>query len=594
MSAARAARRTRPAPRDPGLWRRFINIYRSIRIPWMLLLAGFALGILAAQVVLWIAPLTAQINRGDFTTTTLVPAFIGLTAASIVVSLTRNLASLYAQNKITRRLQTVVWTKLLRAPMSIIDRENAPELVSRVTNDPLRADSAVLAFVSVWASLWGFGGALIAMGQANGTLSLIFLLIVPITVATFWVVGVTQFVAERMIMRAWGTMTGFFAERLGLFIPLKALGAERAELAAGEKAIDKMFRAGVVQELFSSVQTLMGSVVTNSAIVIVFAGGAAFIRSGDMSQTDLTLYHALVLAALPFLFEILTQYQTVKGTQGFTEKIGKVLELPEEDSATGAPIPAEPADIRLDGVTFAYGGRVALKDVSLTIPGGRVTAIVGPNGSGKSTLLKLLQRAYEPTSGSILLADRPSTDFALDAWRRAVSTVAQNTSLLSGTVRENIAFANLDAPFSRVEWAAGVADARGFIESAPQGYELPVGEGGEKLSGGQRQRVTIARALVPEPTCLLLDEVGSALDRRTDAKVDAALRTAMTGRTVVIVSHRLESITDADQVIVMRDGGVEATGRHEDLLASCTTYRQLLGADRAAASGTAPSSVTHV
>lgn len=579
----------RSRPGD-GRWRRFINIYRSIRVPWLLYATSLVLGILAAQLILWLAPLTAQIGRGDFTSTVLVPAFIGLTVAQILVTAGEGLADTFARFRVTRRVQRLVWAKLLRAPMSTIDNERAPELVSRVTNDPMQASNALYAGAAVIPSLWGFSGAILAMAQANGQLSLIFLLIVPITIGMFWVVGRTQYIAQRLIMRAWGTMTGFFAERMGMFAALKALGADRSEIAAGDRAIDQMFKAGVIEQLLSALQVLCGSVVQNTATVIVFVGGAAFVRGGDLSQEDLTVYYALVGAALPFLFEILTQYQMVTGAQGFTEKIGHVLELPQEDVASGQPMPMEPADIRFENVGFRYGDREVLRDVSITIPAGGVTAIVGTNGSGKSTLLKLLQRVYEPTSGALVFGATRVADIALTEWRRHVSTVAQNTALISGTVRENIAFADLDASDEQVTRAASIADARTFIEADARGYGMQVGEGGEKLSGGQRQRITIARALLPDPMCLLLDEAGSALDRRTDARVDSALRAAMAGRTLVIVSHRPHTIADADQVIVLRDGEVAGVGTHEELLAGCATYQDLVRAEAGAsqdATGTA-------
>ncbi|WP_448720594.1 ABC transporter ATP-binding protein [Microbacterium natoriense] len=570
-----AIARIRSRPED-GRWRRFLNIYRSIRVPWLLYAISLLLGILAAQTVLWLAPLSAQIGRGDFTTEILIPSFIGLTVASIAVNTANSVASTYAQFRVTRDVQRLVWAKLLRAPMATIDQQRAPELVSRVTNDPTLASNTLFSLTAFVPSLWGFTGAVIAMSQANGTLSLIFLTMIPVALLTFWVAGRTEFVAQRMLMRAWGTITGFFAERMGMFAALKALGADQAEITAGNGAINTMFKAGVFQQLMISLQVLLGNVVQNAATVIVFVGGAAFVRSGDLSQENLTVFFALVGAAMPFMFEILTQYQMVTGAQGFTEKIGHVLELPQENATAGAAMPAESADIHLRHVSFSYGERSVLRNISVTIPSGRVTAIVGSNGSGKSTLLKLLQRVYEPTSGELVYGETPVSSIALEEWRRRVGTVAQDTALLTGTIRENIAFSDLDAPFALVEDAAAIADARSFIETDPRGYEMPVGEGGEKLSGGQRQRVAIARALLADPTCLLLDEAGSALDRPTDARVDRALRRAMSDRTLVIVSHRPQTIAQADHVIVLCNGEVDAVGTHEELLESCSTYQVLM------------------
>jgi len=560
-------------------WRRFIDIYRSIRLPWLLLGLYFALGILAAQVVLWLAPLTARITRGDFATGDLVPTFIGLTIGSIVVVLGRQLTELFTIGKVERNLRSRVWGRLIHAPSRIFDRRNAPEQVSRVTNDPVGASAALLALAAVWSSLYGFIGAVVAMTQANTVMGLLFVLTAPVTALLFWFVGWTEFVIQRRLMTAWGTMTAFFGEHLTMLRSLKMLGIERTEKAAGEAAIQDMFRAGIVQALLRAAQTLAGSVVQTLVTVLVFVGGAAFVRSGELAQNDLVLFSALTGAAMPFLFEILSHYQAVKGAQGFTQNLGAVLQLPQEDTTTGSPMPDEPREIHLENVSFAYADREVLHDVSAVIPAGGVTAIVGTNGSGKSTLLRLLQRIYEPSSGTIRLGDRPVQEFALDPWRRAVAIVPQTAPVLSGTAREAIAFCDLDLPDDRVHAAAAVGCADDFIESHPDGYGMLIGENGSTLSGGQRQRISIARAVAAEPGYLLLDEASSALDSRTDARIDQALRRAGEGRTVVVVSHRLSTVADADQIIVLRDGRVEATGRHAELLETSGTYRDLAEAE---------------
>lgn len=567
-----------PHPRRPS-WRRFIEIYRPIRIPWVLLTVYFALGILAAQVTLWIAPLFARITRGDFTAADLVPSFIGLTIGSIVVVFGRQLAEIFASGRVERNLRSRVWERLIHAPSRIFDRRNAPEQVSRVTNDPRGATAALLALAAVWSSLYGFIGAVIAMTQANAVMGLLFVLTAPVTALLFWFVGYTEFVIQRRLMRAWGTMTAFFGEHLNMLKSLKMLGIEPAEKAAGDRAIDSMFRAGIVQAFLRAAQTLAGSVVQTLVTVLVFVGGAAFVRSGDLAQNDLVLFNALAGAAMPFLFEILAHYQAVKGAQGFTQNLGEVLRLPEEETAAGSSMPREPREIRLDHVSFSYTDRDVLRDVSAVIPAGKVTAIVGTNGSGKSTLLRLLQRIYEPSSGTIRLGRRPVHDFALEAWRKAVAIVPQNAPVLSGTVRDNIAFCDLDLSDEDVRRASEVGSADEFIDVHPDGYQMRVGENGSTLSGGQRQRISIARAVAAQPQYLLLDEASSALDSRTDARIDAALTKAGRGKTVVVVSHRLSTVADADQIIVLRDGCVEATGRHSELLGTSPTYRELADAE---------------
>lgn len=582
MSSAsrRAERRSRR-----GTWRRFIRVYRSVKIPWALLAVSLIVGIVAAQVQIWLAPFTAQIARGDLALETLLPGLIGLTCGTIALSLIRNLSDLYAQERVTRNVRSRVWHRLLHAPLSAIDEQNGSELVSRVTNDPRQSGQPLFALAAAGPSLWGLVGATVAMAQANSTLTQLYLTIIPLTVVLFWLVGVTQFYAQRLIMQAWGTMTGFFTERLGMIRALRAASSDQHELAEGTRAIDRMFRAGVVQVLLQTLQTLTGSVISNASLLIVFVGGAYFVRQGEMPQEDLSLFYALAGTAMPFLFELLTQYQLVKGAQGFMDKIGHVIELPREDTAPGPESPRADADLRLQSVSFGYHDREVLHDVTVTIPAGKHTTVIGTNGSGKSTLIKLLQRQYEPSSGSILLGDTPASRISLGDWRRSTALVPQNPSLLSGTVRENIAFGDEDMDASGVETAARDAGAWEFISQHSRGLDLEVGEEGEKLSSGQRQRVALARALATDPQRLLLDEAGSALDGRARHAIDDVVQERMTGRMVVSVSHRVCEAHRADNIIVMREGTVVAAGPHEELVRHCAHYRDLLAADQPAGAG---------
>lgn len=570
-----------------GAWRRFLAIYRSIRVPWLLYLASLLAGVFASQITLWLAPLTATINRGDFTSATLVPAFVGLTLGSIAVSVTVNMTTAYANSRVERRLRSRVWRKLLRAPSGVIEKSDPPELVSRVMNDPPQMGNALYSLFAAVPSLWGFVGAVIGIAGANAQLSLIFLTIVPVTVIVFWMVGLLQFTAQRVLMDGWGRITGTFTELMGVFGPLKSLENKATVRQAGESAISKMFRAGVLSEALTTAQTLGGSVISNAATIIVFAGGALYVRRGELAQQNLSLYYQLVMTAMPFLFELLTEYQNIKGSQGFGTRLGHVVELPEEDDEQGRPTPDGPIELRFRNVSYAYGDHDALHEVSFRAPAGSTTAIVGANGSGKSTALKLLRRIYDPRSGTIELGTGENIqELSLRSWRNRVSVVPQGADLTSGSIRENIAFADLDAPMAQVERAGDLAGAQEFITEHPLGYAREVGEGGSHLSGGQRQRVAIARALLPDRSVLLMDEADSALDDSTAAAVYRTVREVTQGRTVVLISHRPAAISCADHVVLLHGGRVSAEGTHDELLASNAEYRGLIQPGAAPSSGT--------
>jgi ATP-binding cassette subfamily B protein len=274
------------------------------------------------------------------------------------------------------------------------------------------------------------------------------------------------------------------------------------------------------------------------------------------------------------------------------EAVLSILEA--QDSLGDAPGAHEAegilGEVEFDAVSFGYRPeRSILKDVSLSVRAGEMVALVGPSGTGKSTLMSLLQRLYDPSAGSIRIDGRDIREFKQRSLRFQIGVVLQEGSLFSDSVRDNIAFGKPHATQEEIEAAARAANAHEFIVKLPQGYDTPVGERGSKLSGGERQRIAIARALLKDAPILVLDEATSALDAESEELVQSALARLSAGRTTFVIAHRLSTVTSADRIVVMRDGGIEAIGDHELLMRQNGYYaglvkRQLRGlaADAAA------------
>jgi subfamily B ATP-binding cassette protein MsbA len=259
------------------------------------------------------------------------------------------------------------------------------------------------------------------------------------------------------------------------------------------------------------------------------------------------------------------------------ERIFQVLDEPSaEVDRPGEGEASFEREIAFDRVTFRYGGgEPVLSDVSFTIPKGTVVALVGPSGAGKTTLADLLPRFHDPTSGEIRLDDTPLTRLKRRSLRALMGVVSQDTVLLNNTVFANIAYGSPGATRERVEAAAEAANATGFIRHLPQGFDTVLGERGTRLSGGQRQRIAIARALLRDPPILILDEATSALDTESERLVQQAIDRLMRERTVLVIAHRLATVRDADEIVVLDDGRVVQRGPHDELYRAGGLYRRL-------------------
>ena len=227
-------------------------------------------------------------------------------------------------------------------------------------------------------------------------------------------------------------------------------------------------------------------------------------------------------------------------------------------------------------MSFAYDDNAVLRNISLEIPAQKVTAIVGPSGSGKTTMLRLIARFWDVDGGEICLGGVPVRELSSEALFGALSMVFQDVYLFQGTVRENIAFGSPDASDADVERAARAAHCHDFIDRLPQGYDTPVGEGGATLSGGERQRIAIARALLKDAPVVLLDEATASVDPENECQIQEAIDALVGSKTVVLVAHRLTTITQAEQIAVLDGlGNIAAIGSHEELLKSCFLYQRL-------------------
>ncbi|WP_372480138.1 ABC transporter ATP-binding protein [Halomicrobium sp. HM KBTZ05] len=316
----------------------------------------------------------------------------------------------------------------------------------------------------------------------------------------------------------------------------------------------------------------------------VYGGEGPWIFTGTLSEGEFVVF---ILLSQRFIWpmaqfgQIINMYQRAYAS---AERIFGLMDTPSliEETDDAEELAVTDGEVEYDGVTFGYGEgsdpsdeEVILDDVSFTVDGGDTLALVGPTGAGKSTVMKLLMRMYDVDDGAVRIDGQDVRDVTIPSLRDAIGYVSQETFLFHGTVRDNIAYGSFDATDEEIREAAKAAEAHGYIQNLPDGYETMVGERGVKLSGGQRQRVAIARAILKDPEILVLDEATSDVDTETEMLIQRSLDRLTADRTTFTIAHRLSTVKDADQIVVLEDGQVVERGTHDDLLGEDGLYANL-------------------
>ncbi len=369
------------------------------------------------------------------------------------------------------------------------------------------------------------------------------------------------------------------------FETVKYFGAEELEAARYDRAMAKYEKAAI--RTFTSLAWLnMGqAVIFSIGMGICMAMSAAAVVSGEQTVGHFVMINALMMQlSMPLNF-IGTLYREIKQSLVDIESLFDILHRPAEvvDAPNAPALKISEATIRFEDVRFSYDPeRAILKGVSFEVPSGRTVAIVGPSGAGKSTISRLLFRFYDVSGGRILIDGQDIREISQKSLRAAIGMVPQDTVLFNDTVAYNIRYGRPDASDAEVEEAAGLAQISDFVERLPKRYDTEVGERGLKLSGGEKQRVAIARTILKAPPILMLDEATSALDTHTEREIQEALDRVSKNRTTLVIAHRLSTVVNADEILVLDGGVVAERGRHDELLERGGLYASMWARQRAA------------
>jgi ATP-binding cassette subfamily B protein len=479
-------------------------------------------------------------------------------------------------------MRTALFGRILALDTAYFAKMRTGEVLSRLTTDIALVETLLTTSVSfALRNLLTLVGGIAMLFFVSPKLTGLVVLIAPVLVGPIFLFGRRVRKLTVASQDRFAGAVGFAGESVDAIETVQAFGRVALGVARFREAVESAFATSLIRMRARAFMTAFVIVVMFGGVTLVLWLGAQDVIRGAMSPGALLQFVLLSVFVAGAVGALGESWGDVQKAAGAMERIDEIMRAEPEIAAPGSPaVLPEPArgEVSMSAVDFAYPGRPdlpALRGFSLTVRPGETVALVGPSGAGKSTVFRLLLRFYDPQAG-LVSVDGVDVRLAEPAEVRSrFAWVSQEAPLFSGSALENIRFGRQEASMEQVRAAAEEAQAIGFIEDLPEGFDTPLGERGKSLSGGQRQRLAIARALVREAPILLLDEATSALDAENERLVQVALDRAMESRTTLVIAHRLATVLRADRIIVMDNGQVVEEGDHASLMARGGLYARL-------------------
>jgi ABC-type multidrug transport system fused ATPase/permease subunit len=562
-------------------FRRLLGFLRPYRRPLLLSLIFASAAIGMTVLIPWlVGEAVDAIRTGE--RPDLLPLGLAIVGAGLLrlgLTVIRRLIAGRVSLGVEYDLRQTFYSHLQALELGYFDSHQTGQLMSRATVD-LQSIRFFLGYglVFITQSALTILLASVVMFALKPSLAALALIPVPFVVATAARYNRLSRPALQEVQQRIAELTAEAEESVSGIRVIKAFARERHVMGRFRRSVGRVFDQSMYSTRLRAFYNPLIGFLPNIGIAVVLIVGGRQVIDGTLTLGEFTAFYTYLMM-LSFPVRMLgialgmAQRAIASGNRLF-----EVLDRePRISGPPGAPpLPVGAGRVELRGVTLSYDGVTdALEDVDLEVEAGRTVALVGPTGSGKTSLVALLARLYDPDRGAVLLDGADVRDVDLVSLRSQIAFVADDSFLFSATVAENIAYARPDASREEIERAARRAQAHGFVEALPEGYDTLVGERGLTLSGGQRQRIAIARALVADPRVLILDDATSSVDASTEERIREGLREAMAGRTTFVVAHRLSTIALADEVVVMDEGRIVDRGTQEELLERCELFREI-------------------
>ena len=574
----------------------FWNYFKVYKISFVVVIAMIIIAtiaqalfpVFAGQTVTELANLVIAYQNGnpDMVWQSLLGLLINL-AYILIVLVVSSLIYMVLMSRIiaesTNEMRKGLFGKLSRLTVSFFDRHQDGDILSRFTSD---LDNILQAFneslVSVMTNIALYIGLLIVMFAKNVTLALITIASTPIAVIMLIVILKLARKYTNLQQKEVGKLNAYMDESISGQKAVIVQGIQEDVIAGFVEQNERVRKATFKGRMFSGIlfPVMNGMSLVNTAIVI-FVGSAVLLNDQNIeTATALGLIVMFTQFSQQYyqpIIQLAASWGSLQLAFTGADRIQEMFDAEEEIRPQDAPVFTELREgVEIRNVDFSYlPGKPILKDVSISAPKGKMIAVVGPTGSGKTTIMNLINRFYDVDAGSISFDGRDIREFDLDSLRSKVGIVLQDSVLFSGTIRDNIRFGVPDASQEMVEAAAKATHIHEYIESLPDKYDTLINDEQSVFSTGQKQLISIARTLMTDPQVLILDEATSNVDTVTESKIQNAMEAIVAGRTSFVIAHRLKTILNADQIIVLKDGEVIEQGNHHELLKLGGFYSEL-------------------
>lgn len=562
---------------EKGIWKSYIRLMFKAKLPWGWIIFVSALYIISTTITLAFPNFASKVATGVLKPY-IIWGTVGLIVADVVMSGIIRYFNKLLVAKIDVSYRSLIWERLIKSPLRFFDQMKPTTMISRITTDASTISTVLGSYLpSLAATIYGSIGVVAVIFTYDWRLALSVIVYIPLYLIFNLYYGKWNYRAFKETYNRLSTLTQFLSELL-MSVPLiKTFVAEEKEDVRGHKNLQYYYKANMRRYIIMWVENPINGILNVTSDILVIMYGGYLVKAGIITISQWLGFFMYIGMLWGMLGSLLMMYVEIKKSQGSTNRIAELMDGDLEESERSFSIAKLEADIVFKNVAFSYSENPVLGYIDFTIPVGKVTAIVGPSGSGKSTIFSLLQQFYQPDSGEILIGDTPISEYHLPDWRNLFAGVAQDSPMISGTIRENIVYGvNRDVTDIELADAAQKANALEFIQGFKNGFDTYVGEAGSNLSGGQRQRVAIARAILRNSEILLLDEATASLDSQSEKSIQQAMETLKKGRTTIMISHDLSTVQDADQIIVLNGGTVDGIGTHEALLKTNELYRLLV------------------